>query len=939
MPISGSSQAVVVPGTASAATGPTTYFLDTFTRSVSPGWGTADTGQTWSFRSGAPSNTACLSVNGTQGIYDGRGQATTAEPGVDLSTLRVPFCMTWRMLFPTETFGSSMEFDFQYTVGNVLQTDPYGYFVINEGIHATGSPKFLWIGGFWQGRPPVGASSTTHGFSGFNDGPDAYVGVDQSRWIQVRINVEAQKVRAAVWYDGEPEPVDDQIVFDQFNAVLNGWDLTAGPSLNRFEVVPFGSSGTFDGPYYFDDFKIVSGSTATPSTVMVDTFARSTTAGTPGTVNTPCATLGSASSGITGTAWTWGSQYTGTQTSQCTTSPGSGGTLNAVFTSAAASDQGYRITPALWSRHVLVACQAKYTGTGSGAVEFNFGTEGLSPNWATPTGFSVPTAAFDWVSSNLGNFNDHSGAFSTNGPLFCTGQTQVGGVFSESSTMGPLPKNTWVNLEVEMVLPHQAPAPNTFPGATGFIRSRAWPVGGMKPGWQCRASLTVNSSGSLQYQPYLEMEILIRANTTTLEVRNLTVSPTSPPDPLFHGALIYTNTGNANAISTATTSPAIWQGALAWYDSDGFVQPFDLSTIVLQGGGYVIPPGLAGVYRIVGNTSYQWYPGTGPATSGYIRFFIAITRSGTQYNLAEETIGFTEANQEIAGSSNAAFRNIEALAQLQDGDCVQFYGENQTSTNWLYMDTGPNIGPGAPTPLPFFSIERLGTPTVHAGCVFFDTFSRTVASGWGTSDYGTAWSISRTTALGVSSVDGTTGLGMVGVQNGTFPNTQGSREMLAAFPTQITGAYSLKTRGYFNNIPQPPNGAATSYFYFVNLPDGRSWDIDIATSVTGTSATAITLELLDASFNTITSASQTVGTNLTPNTYFDITVNVTATSIQAIIQSEATGFNIFNHTITDGGTGSLIGANQSFGASTNVISNDNGVLFALYTDFFTLCPA
>ncbi len=739
MPISGSSQALVVPGAAAAAGGPTTYFSDTFTRNVTNGWGTADSGQVWNVRSGSPNNTSLLSVNGSIGKYDGTGATTIITPGVDLSALTPPFHMTWRMLCPPA--GGAMEFDFQYTVGGVLQSIPYGYFVLNEGIHATGSPNFLWLGGYWTGHRPVGASTTGTGFSGFNDGPDAYVNVDLTRWIRIRINVEAQRVRAATWYDGDPEPVDDQIVFDQFNAIINGWDLSITPLLNRFEVVPF-HGATGDGPYYFDDFSIVSGVSTPPSTFTVDTFSRTTTAGTPGTVNTACATLGTVSSGVGGGQWLWGSQFSAGQTSQCNGS--------AAQFSGTATDQGYRLATTLWSRHVRVACQAMYTGTGSGFVEFNFGSEGAGPGYA-PTGFSVPQASFDWVSSNLGNFNDHQGAFSTNGPLFCTGQISGNGVFSESSTMGPLPKGVWVNLEVEMCLPHQGPCPNMFPGASGYIRSRAWPVGGMKPGWQCRASLTVTSTTSLQSTPYLEMEIGIRSGTTNIQVRSLTVSPTSPPDTGFRGALIYSNTGNANSLSTNTSGPAIYNGQLGNYDSDGFIQPFDLSALIPSGGGYVLPPGSAGVYRIAGDASWNWLVG-GPPTSGYIRFFIAVTRSGVQYNLAQETIGFTEANEEIASSSAAPFRNIATTALLQDGDCVAFFGQNMTPVNWLNMFGGPNIGPGAPTPLPFLALERLGSATAGAlKCI--DQFTRTVASpGLGTGPLGTWANVPSDTTAGPADV-------------------------------------------------------------------------------------------------------------------------------------------------------------------------------------------
>jgi hypothetical protein len=169
--------------------GTTCSITDTFTRTVSGGWGTSDAGGTWT-RSGLVAGASYQLVDGSV------AQVQASSPGgYYYQDMRYPINTatvnaTWKMkanhsLDEGEpNSGGSMEAIGMWANDNYIElgTRPgYGNYVIDN--HATSPWDVI-----------------------------AYHNVDYTNWFHVRLQVDSSQVSLTIWQDGDTEPSSPQLV-------------------------------------------------------------------------------------------------------------------------------------------------------------------------------------------------------------------------------------------------------------------------------------------------------------------------------------------------------------------------------------------------------------------------------------------------------------------------------------------------------------------------------------------------------------------------------------------------------------------------------------------------------------------------------------------------------------------------------------------------------
>src|SRR6478735_3522000 len=160
--------------------GPITLF-DSFSRTVSNGWGTMDSGQAWT------GGNSSYSVNGANGIYSVVPNATYRTTYVNLSNYDIPDQQTVEVLTLMRATGSPTYPDTDF--GPVINREAgntfyYASLQINYGE--------IYIG-CYVGGVKYEITRTTYSMS-------------KNTWYWVRFRRDSTKLRLRIWTMDDPEP-------------------------------------------------------------------------------------------------------------------------------------------------------------------------------------------------------------------------------------------------------------------------------------------------------------------------------------------------------------------------------------------------------------------------------------------------------------------------------------------------------------------------------------------------------------------------------------------------------------------------------------------------------------------------------------------------------------------------------------------------------------
>lgn len=229
---------------------------DTFTRTVSSGWGVSSFGEAWT-----PGDATVLSVNGGQGVIAIPANNITYRNVIGNSTLK-DVDVTVKITNPVTVTGAIV------AAGVVVRyVDASNHYLATARFNPTGDVDIIMqrvVGGVFTTIGPVGATSGTH--------------TAGEAW-KLRVLVVGDQISARAWQDFDPEP--------------STWATTAtvtGIAAGRVGVrarVETGNTNTLPLNLTFDDFTVrgvgsnpVLTSVATSSSVGIqDQFAREVSSG------------------------------------------------------------------------------------------------------------------------------------------------------------------------------------------------------------------------------------------------------------------------------------------------------------------------------------------------------------------------------------------------------------------------------------------------------------------------------------------------------------------------------------------------------------------------------------------------------------------------------------------------------------------------------------
>lgn len=206
---------VVTSGVRLRVTGITPVILDTFSRTVTGGWGTSDTGDTWLFYddTGGP----IASVNGSEGLIDvvtGAGATTgiTYIDGLDIADLEI--------VSSIETDSAASFTGIAFRISSANPVDCY-----TADINSGSGTLELWAN---DGGGTLLAAYLLDGWA-----------VNTPWWVRVRATGEVLQAKA--WPVGEAEP--------------GGWQVSAVDS--TYTSGSIGHDVFVDGVGTFDNFQLV----------------------------------------------------------------------------------------------------------------------------------------------------------------------------------------------------------------------------------------------------------------------------------------------------------------------------------------------------------------------------------------------------------------------------------------------------------------------------------------------------------------------------------------------------------------------------------------------------------------------------------------------------------------------------------------------------------
>jgi hypothetical protein len=208
---------------------PVEPLLDTFTRTVAGGWGTADTGQAWTVATGPPAE---FSVNGSMGIHTHTTlntlHATTIPWGQANVTMRARFSVS---AVPTGVGGNDLHF--------MLRRGDAGNFYSARVFTGTTGSLMISLRKFVGGAETQLVSATP----GFTYVADAV--------YAVRFSVQGSALMAKVWPAASPEPAAWQVT-------TTDTDLTGPGAVGMRTLVRAAQTNPLPIIFRFDDLVVTS---------------------------------------------------------------------------------------------------------------------------------------------------------------------------------------------------------------------------------------------------------------------------------------------------------------------------------------------------------------------------------------------------------------------------------------------------------------------------------------------------------------------------------------------------------------------------------------------------------------------------------------------------------------------------------------------------------
>jgi hypothetical protein len=174
---------------------------DTFTRTVSNGWGTNDSGDLWSFAVWTVSNSAAsFAVAGGVGTHTVAGTGAYVASGLSNIYADIDVAVTVSVLPGTSITGGQVE------PANILLRgqDSGHYYMLRCTIQPSGAVTLQWMDANNAALNSVATATVTHSAS----------------TLRVRAQVEGQTLRGKVWDPSGPEPAGWLTVANYLDSVI-----------------------------------------------------------------------------------------------------------------------------------------------------------------------------------------------------------------------------------------------------------------------------------------------------------------------------------------------------------------------------------------------------------------------------------------------------------------------------------------------------------------------------------------------------------------------------------------------------------------------------------------------------------------------------------------------------------------------------------------------
>jgi RHS repeat-associated protein len=234
-----SAQSSSASATTGAAGGGTTYATDTFTRTVNPGWGTADVGGAWT--NSTPTNPSDITTNGTSGVV--------SLPSVTSYYTRLPASV------------ADQEGTVRVKVSSLTGSGSVGYARIEPRFNAA-------LANYYRFQTQFGASGTVdmslRRIAGgvvttFRTDTAVVTGLTAGSYVWVKWSLVTSGadvvLKYKLWKDGTTEPASWSTAYTD---VAPGSAFTGAGTLQIYSQVLAGFTGTFPFVMTYDDLSITS---------------------------------------------------------------------------------------------------------------------------------------------------------------------------------------------------------------------------------------------------------------------------------------------------------------------------------------------------------------------------------------------------------------------------------------------------------------------------------------------------------------------------------------------------------------------------------------------------------------------------------------------------------------------------------------------------------